>query len=106
MRLYKLKNFIKGWIVGDFEPNIIRTKDFEVGVKKYKKGDKEQVHFHKVAEEITVVVSGVFRLGDTILKVDDILKLNKGEKVDFECIEDGVTVVIKMPSVIGDKYIV
>lgn len=106
MKLFKLQNFVKGWIVGDFAPNIIKTKDFEVGVKKYQKGDKEQTHFHKLAEEITVVVGGVFRMGDMILKTDDIIKLEREEVVDFECIEDGTTVIIKTPSVIGDKYLV
>lgn len=91
--------------MGDFEPSIIRTKDFEVGIKKYQKGDKEQVHFHKLAEEITTVVNGAFKMKETILRAGDIARLKQEEKTDFECIEDGATVVIKMPSVVGDKYI-
>ena len=106
MEVKKLENFTKGWIVGDFEPSIIRTKDFEVAVKRYKKGDREETHFHKIARDITVVINGIFRMNELILKADDIVKLKREENANFECIEDGVTVVIKMPSIIGDKYII
>ena len=53
-----LDAMIGGWFVGDFEPSVIRTKDFEVAVKKYKAGDKEARHIHKVATELTVIISG------------------------------------------------
>ena len=52
-----LDEMIGGWFVGDFEPSVIRTKDFEVAVKRYKAGDKEAKHMHKVATELTVIIS-------------------------------------------------
>ena len=47
---------IKGWFVGDFEPSLYKTQDFEVAVKRYLEGAVEKRHTHKVATEFTVIV--------------------------------------------------
>ena len=106
MKKYKLEDFKGGWFIGDFEPTIIRTKGFEVSVKHYKKGDKERRHVHKLAEEFTVIISGKCQLSGEILGPGDIAVLKKGEEMteDFEALEDTITTVVKIPSVIGDKY--
>ena len=36
MKKYKLSEFKDGWIVGNFEPSILKTKDFEVAIVKVK----------------------------------------------------------------------
>ena len=33
MDTFKLEDFTKGWLVGDFEPSLIRSKDIEVAVR-------------------------------------------------------------------------
>lgn len=104
MKKYRLEQFKNGWIVGDFDPHIIRTKAFEFMVRHYRKGDMEKRHVHKVADEISVVVYGKFRMSNMILEKGDIIHLSPGDPTDFECVEDGATAVIKTPSVIGDKY--
>ena len=106
MKKYHLKNFTRGWIVGDFEPAILKTKGFEFMVRDYVKGEKEARHVHKVADEISVVVSGVFKINGVILHKGDIIHLEPNVSADFECLEDGTIAVIKMPSVKGDKYLV
>jgi len=57
--IYKLTDMRQGWLIGDFEPSVLRTEGFEVAVKYYKAGDQEENHYHKTAREITVVISGV-----------------------------------------------
>ena len=106
MKKYRLENFKGGWFIGDFEPTIVRTKGFEVSVKHYKKGDTERKHVHKLAKEFTVVIVGKCRLNGEILEPGDIAVLEKGEEMteDFEALEDTITTVVKIPSVIGDKY--
>lgn len=104
MKKYNLANFTRGWLVGDFEPNIIRTKDFEFMVRSYAKGEKETKHVHKVADEISVVVSGKFRMNGMELGPGDVIHLSPGDPADFECIENGATAVVKTPSVKNDKY--
>jgi hypothetical protein len=106
MKLYKLKDFTRGWIVGDFEPSIIRTKDAEFMVRYYKKGDAEAKHVHKKADEITVIISGRFKMNGKELLQGDIAHLSPGDPVDFECLEDGANAVFKAPSVMGDKYLI
>jgi quercetin dioxygenase-like cupin family protein len=95
---------IKGWFVGDFEPSVLKSKDFEVAVKSYAKGDIEDKHFHKVATEITVIVSGRVRMVDKEWGPGSIITLEPGLATDFLAIEDSVTVVVKTPSVLGDKF--
>ena len=58
MNLNKLDKMIKGWVVGNFNPSVYKTDNFEVAIKKYDTGDYEQRHFHKVATEITVISKG------------------------------------------------
>ena len=105
MERFKLSDFTKGWIVGDFLPSIIKTDQFEFALKKYQAGDRESKHVHKIAREITVIVSGVFLLNLEILTEGDILVLNPGEPAQFQCLKEGYTAVIKTPSVKNDKYI-
>lgn len=106
MTKHQLKNFTRGWIVGDFEPSILKTKDFEFMVRYYESGDTEEKHLHKKADEITVIISGLFKMNNQELQSGDIIHLEPGDAADFECLEDGATAVIKTPSVINDKYIV
>lgn len=104
MKTYKLDKFTRGWIIGDFDPSLIRTKDFEVMIRHYKKGDSEAAHYHKVADEITVVVYGKCKINGKIFKKGDIIWHEPGGVGDFEVLEDTGNVCIKIPSVIGDKY--
>ncbi len=104
MNKFFLKDFTRGWIVGDFDPTVLRTKDFEFMVRNYKKGEKEDRHVHKIAHEISVIVSGKFKMNGDILVPGSIVHLEPTVSADFECLEDGTTAVVKSPSVRGDKY--
>lgn len=104
MRSANLADMINGWFVGDFEPSVLRTKDFEVAVKTYLKGDSEATHFHKIATEITVVVSGKVRMAGKEWGPGSIIVLDPGEATSFLAIEDVVTLVVKSPSIPNDKF--
>jgi len=104
MKVFNLKNMIKGWFVGDFEPTVFQTKDFEVAVKHYKKGDSEEAHVHKIATEITVIVSGQVGMGHRFFSKGDIVVIEPGEFTNFKAFSDTTTVCVKIPSVKGDKY--
>ena len=104
MKVINLKSMVKGWFIGDFEPTVLKTKDFEVAVKYYKKGDSEETHVHKIATEITVVISGRVRMSDHVFSEGDIVTIEPGEYTDFVALEDAATVCVKSPSVKGDKY--
>src|SRR5262245_60127936 len=94
----------KGWFVGDFTPVALATGDCEVGIKHYSAGDREAPHYHRVATEITAIVTGRVRMMDREFGAGEIVVLEPGEATGFEAILDSTTVVVKLPSVIGDKY--
>jgi mannose-6-phosphate isomerase-like protein (cupin superfamily) len=104
MELFHLNDMIKGWFIGDFEPTLLKTQDFEIAVKRYKKGDYESAHFHKLAEEFTIIVSGEVLMNNVKYSENDIIKINKNETTDFKAITDVITVVVKVPSSKNDKY--
>ena len=106
MKLHKLKDMVKGWFVGNFEPSLYKTDLVEVGVKEYKTGDKEQLHYHKVATEITVIVTGMVTMNGIIYNSGDIITIEPGESTNFEALTDTITTVVKLPCVKDDKYIV
>jgi predicted DNA-binding ArsR family transcriptional regulator len=100
-----LEQFTKGWLVGDFEPALFKTKDIEVGIKYYKAGDKEEKHYHKVATEYSIILYGTVSMLNQTFKQGQIVTVLPDVENKFECLEDACIVVIKTPSVIGDKYI-
>ena len=106
MKVDKLKDMFRGWVVGNFDPSLHKTDDFEVAVKTYKKGDYEQKHYHKVATEITIIVEGSVRMNGELYSTGDIITIEPGEATDFKVLHDTTTTVIKFPCVGGDKYLV
>lgn len=106
MKIYNFKDMIKGWFVGDFNPTSFSTKDFEVAVKIYKQGDSEQKHFHKIATEITLIKKGKVLMNQIEYKEGDIIVMEPGESTDFKALTDAENIVVKIPCVKGDKYIV
>ncbi len=97
---------IKGWFVGEFEPTLYKTNDVEVAVKEYDAGDFEQPHYHKIATEITVIVSGKVKMFDKIWITGDIVVVEPGDITGFEAIEKTSTTVVKIPGALNDKYLV
>lgn len=106
MKVAKLEDMFKGWFVGNFDPTLLRTNDVEVAVKSYNKGDYEAKHFHKIATELTVIISGRVRMNGIEYGKGDIIVMEPDETTDFECLEDGTqNVVVKIPGANNDKYL-
>ncbi|WP_137170456.1 hypothetical protein [Marinomonas sp. FW-1] len=105
MKTSHLDNMIKGWFIGSFEPTLINTDQVEVAVKKYKKGEYEDRHYHKIATEITVVVSGRILMNGVEYGAGDIVVIEPCESTDFEALEDTVNTVVKFPGATQDKYL-
>lgn len=104
MKHDRLEHMVKGWFVGAFEPAAFSTNVCEAAVKYYHAGDSEGGHYHKVATEITLVLSGKVRMFDRIWCDGDIITITPGEITAFEAITDAVTVVLKVPGALNDKY--
>lgn len=105
MRHARLDAMVKGWFVGSFTPTALSTAACEVAVKKYRVGDSEASHVHRIATELTLVLSGRVRMGEQEWRAGDIIVLDPGDATDFEALEDSVTVVVKVPGALGDKHL-
>lgn len=103
MKRYSLDSMVNGWFIGNFEPTSLKSKEFEVALKRYKAGDIEPAHFQNIAIEITLVVSGTIRLGAELFYENDIIEIPPLEIADFESITDSIVIAIKSPSNPNDK---
>lgn len=101
-----LNNMTKGWFIGNFDPSLFKTNDVEVAVKRYKAGDHEDAHYHKIATEYTVIIEGEVEMNGVRYGKDEIIVMEPGEATDFTAITDSVNVVVKMPGANNDKYLV
>lgn len=105
MRTLNLKeHFINGWVVGDFAPSLINSRDVEVGVHFLTKGTRGDGHYHKVATEYNFITSGKVLIQGKVLVAGDAFVFEKLDKSELEFLEDTSLVVIKIPSVKNDKH--
>lgn len=96
----------KGWFVGNFSPTALKNEGVEVAVKNYNSGDYESEHYHKIATELTLILNGRVRMNGMEYKNGDIVLIEPGESSDFMALTEVTTVVVKVPCVAGDKYLV
>lgn len=104
MIVRSLNDMVGGWIVGNFEPTCLKTNACEVACKHYEAGATEAAHVHRIATEVTLVAAGCVSMNGRTFRAGDIIVLEPGEATDFRALEPTTTVVVKMPSVLGDKY--
>lgn len=106
MKIDRIEDMIGGWFIGDFEPSVFKTKAFEVCYKFHPAGEVWDNHYHKVATEINYLIRGEMNLSGTPLKQGDIFTIHRGEIAVPEFLTDCELIVVKFPSVKGDKYVV
>jgi hypothetical protein len=105
MKVEKLNTMTGGWFIGDFLPTLLPTQNVEVAVKKYNAGQYENEHFHKIAKEFTVIISGVVEILGQKYNEGDIIVVDPFESIDFKALTDVTTLVVKIPGAKNDKYI-
>lgn len=103
MKIYKLADMSRGWIIGDFDAAAFRTNNCEVAIGEHSKGFSTKKHYHEFMDEISIVISGKVRVNDSIFEKGDIFHIEKGEVSDIEYLVDSVLVVVKTPAVAWDK---
>jgi hypothetical protein len=104
MKLAKLSDFTNGWFIGNFEPSLIKTPAFEVAIHHYHKDYIGQSHFHRLAGEANVVISGRLSANGVELGPGDIFYFHPEEISSVKFLADTTLVIIKIPSIPGDKY--
>lgn len=106
VQIRKIAEFKGGWFCGDFNPAIYKTKQFEVGTTLHKKGESWPKHYHQVADEITLLIQGQMLINGKLVNEGDVFFIPAGLVTEPKFLTDCKVVVIKTPSIPGDKYIV
>lgn len=104
MEIRRIEEFTRGWFIGNFDPSILKTDKFEVGLLSHKAGEVWPKHYHKVATEYNVLISGKMIIQGKELVSGDVFVFNPGDIADPIFLEDCSVLVVKVPSIIGDKY--
>ena len=106
MKVFDINDMKGGWFIGNFEPSVLKTTTFEVGILKHTKGEEWPKHKHEHLEEYNYLVSGKMFINNTEINSGDVFVFQRGEIADPVFLEDCLVVVIKVPSVPGDKVII
>lgn len=115
MQFYKLDSFIGGWFIGNFDKSVLKTDLVEVSYKKHPKNEKWPRHYHAIATEYNALLRGKMQMiswGRMEITNGNIYQCNPGdifvvrpmETVQPIFQEDCELIVVKIPSLPGDKY--
>ena len=101
---YRIEDFTRGWLIGNFAPSLLKTKDFEVGLLTHKKGEVWPKHYHKIGTEYNVLISGSMTVDGTLIEPGDVFTFYPNDIADPVFHEDCKVLCVKTPSIPGDKY--
>jgi quercetin dioxygenase-like cupin family protein len=104
MNITKIIDYTRGWFIGNFEPSLLKTSDFEVGLLTHKKDEYWAPHCHKESVEYNVLISGKMVVQGKELNSGDVFVFDKGEVADPIFLEDCTLIVVKVPSIPSDKF--
>ncbi len=106
VEIFKLENFKNGWIIGNFEPSLLKNSGIELAVMNKKKGRGiNDFHYHEHCIEINVLIKGKMLINDKIINENDIFIFNKNVPSIYEYLEDCIFVVFKNKLSNTDKVI-
>jgi len=104
VQTFRIEDFVRGWFIGNFEPSILKTPDFEVGVLEHHKGEQWPAHYQKIATEYNVLLSGSLSINDQLISVGDVFIIEPMEVAVPTFHEDCRVLCVKVPSLPNDKY--
>ena len=99
-----LDDFVRGWFIGNFEPSIVKTDKYEIGLLTHNKGEKWDFHYHKLADEINFLVEGRMRINERLIEKGSLFIIQKNQLTCPDFLENCKILCIKVPSVPTDKY--
>ena len=106
MKIYSTESFVGGWWLGNFEPSVFKTDQFEVCYKTHAAGEKWDAHYHALGTEFNYLIRGEMCINDMEFEAPVVFVIEPGEVADPTFITDVELIIVKIPSVPGDKYIV
>lgn len=106
MKRKKLNDFVRGWFIGNFEPSLLKTEDFEVGIRCFKKGEKADAHYHKQGREYNCLISGKMTMHGEEINAGELYVIEPWEVANPVFLEDCMVMAIKIPGAPNDKFVV
>jgi dTDP-glucose pyrophosphorylase len=101
-----ISKFVRGWFIGDFEPSIYRTREYEVTILHKRKDDPLDYHYHKKATEYNVFVEGDMEINGVRLTPGQHFILDKNQTSCPIFHKDSIVICVKIPSDPEDKYVI
>lgn len=105
MKIDNINRFVGGWLVGDFEPSVFRSKSCEIGVKHLKAGFVDERHYHKLSTEFNLLIEGKLIANGKAINTGDIFIYLPDEVNDVEVLQDSIILVIRNGTNPTDKYL-
>ena len=102
----KVADYHRGWLIGNFDPSLLREKSFEICLASHSVDEIAQAHYHTDSTEINVVLDGQLKVGKRLLEEGDIFIYERLEVSDVTFLSDVRLLVIRLPSQPHDKVIV
>ena len=99
-----ISEFVRGWFIGNFEPALLKTDQFEVGLLTHTKGELWPKHYHSQHTEYNVLVSGKMLICGEVIEPGGVFVLQPNEIADPVFLEDCTVLCVKQPSIPGDKH--
>ncbi len=100
-----IKEYFKGWYVGNFEPTIFKTDACELGYKLHKQWSEWERHSHQ-AVEVNFLIRGKMKVNDTVIYEGEVFLIESGEVTKPTFLTDCEVIVLKVPCIPNDKFIV
>jgi hypothetical protein len=104
MDKFNISDMKGNWFVGDFAPTAYKTDKAEVCYKIHHKDEIITPHYHKIATEINLLISGEMLINGEIISGGTVFILHPNEVVYAKPLQESKLIVVKIPSIIGDKY--
>lgn len=101
---WSLSDFIGGWFIGNFEPNIFKTEKYEVALITHCKDEKWDFHYHKLADEVNFLLEGRMLINERLIERGSLFVIQKNQLACPIFLENCKIICIKVPSVPTDKY--
>jgi len=99
-----INEFWRGWFIGNFDPAVLKTDHFEVGLLTHLKDEKWPKHYHAQHTEYNLLVKGTMKICGKTINEGELFILEPNEIADPEFLEDCTVLCVKQPSIPGDKY--
>ena len=104
MQKFDAAQFVGGWFVGNFSPAAYKTDAFEVSYKEHYAGEYWATHYHAQSDEINYLISGKMEINEEQLEGPVVFLISKNEIARPVFHTDVKLIVVKVPSIPGDKF--